>query len=80
MEADARTFVMFEEGDPTLAALVYEIRYYAPGDIRFGMRYMDPLTIAEDDTSVADLTEIGALEPDIGDRPEPGWTEREEVA
>ena len=25
-----------------------------------------------------DLTRIGALEPDVGDRQEPGWTEREE--
>jgi hypothetical protein len=25
-----------------------------------------------------DLTRIGALEPDVGDRQEQGWTEREE--
>ena len=49
-----------------------------PEDIRFGMRYMDAVTIAEDGTPVADLTRIGALEPDVGDRQEPGWTERDE--
>jgi len=57
---------------------VHEIRTYMPEDIRFGMRYTDAVTIAEDGTPVADLTRVGALEPDVGDRQEPGWTEREE--
>jgi hypothetical protein len=52
---------------------VHEIRTYAAEDIRFGMRYTDALTIAEDGTPVMDLTRIGELEPDIGDRQEPGW-------
>jgi hypothetical protein len=30
-----------------------------------------------DGTPVLDLTSIGALEPDVGDRQEQGWTERE---
>ena len=34
----------------------------------------------EDGTPVADLTRIGALEPDLGDGQELGWTEREEYA
>jgi len=46
--------------------------------MRFGMRYADALTTADDGTPVLDLTRIGALEPDVGDRPEQGWTEREE--
>jgi inward rectifier potassium channel len=78
IEADARVFVTLEARDPTLATSVHEIRTYAPADIRFGMRYTDALTIAEDGTPVMDLTRIGELEPDIGDRQEPGWTEREE--
>jgi inward rectifier potassium channel len=78
IEADARVFVTLEARDPTLATLVHEIRTYAAEDIRFGMRYTDALTVAEDGTPVLDLTTIGALEPDVGDRQEPGWTEREE--
>jgi len=78
IEADARVFVTLEARDPTLATSVHEIRTYMPEDIRFGMRYTDAVTIAEDGTPVADLTRIGALEPDVGDRQEPGWTEREE--
>ena len=46
-------------------------------DIRFGMRYHDAVTTAADGTPVLDLTKIGALEQDVGDRREQGWTERE---
>ena len=78
IEADAQIFVMLEARDPTLATMVHDTRYYAPGDIRFGMRYRDAVTTAGGGTVVAaDLTKIGALEPDVGEHEEPGWTERE---
>jgi inward rectifier potassium channel len=77
-ETDARVFVTVEARDPTLTTTVQDVRYYAPQDIRFGMRYADAMSTAEDGTRVADLRRTGALEPDIGDRPEQGWTEREE--
>ena len=79
--ARPQLFVTLEARDPTLAALVHDIRNYGPEDIRFGMRYADAVTIAEDGTPVADLTKIGTLEPDVGDHQElePGWTEREEA-
>lgn len=76
--ADARVFVTLEAHDPMLATFVHEIRAYAPQDIRFGVRYIDPVTLGEDGMPVVDLTMIGALEPDIGDHRETGWTEREE--
>jgi inward rectifier potassium channel len=77
--AAAQLFVTLEARDPTIAASVHDIRTYAPEDIRFGMRYADAVTTAEDDTPVADLTKVGALEPDVGDHLEAGWTEREEA-
>ena len=77
IDADARVFVTLEARDPTLATVVHDIRSYAPKDIRFGMRYADVVTMAEDGTPVADLTRMGELEPDVGDRSESGWTERE---
>jgi inward rectifier potassium channel len=77
IEADAQVFVTIEARDPTLATTVHDIRNYAAEDIRFGMRYTDALTTAEDGTPVLDLTKIGELEPDLGDRREQGWTERE---
>jgi inward rectifier potassium channel len=77
--ADVRIFVTLEARDPTLATMVEAIRDYAPEDIRFGTRYADALTVAEDGTPVVDLARIGALEPDVGgDFREPGWTERED--
>ena len=77
IDADARVFVTLEARDPTLATVVHDIHGYAPQDIRFGMRYADIVTMAEDGTPMADLTRMGELEPDVGDRPEPGWSERE---
>jgi hypothetical protein len=69
---------MLEARDPTLATSVHDIHTYAAQDIRFGMRYVDAVTTADDGTLVADLTKIGAPEPDLGERPEHGWTDREE--
>jgi inward rectifier potassium channel len=72
-------FVTLEARDPTLAALVHDIRSYAPEDIQFGMRYADAVTMGEDGTPVGDLSRIGALAPDMGDHAESGWTEQEEA-
>jgi inward rectifier potassium channel len=72
-------FVTLEARDPTLAAMVHDIRSYAPEDIRFGMCYANAVTMGEDGVPVADLTKIGALAPGVGDYSESGWTEQEEV-
>jgi inward rectifier potassium channel len=78
IETDARVFVTLEARDPTLSSVVHDVRYYAPQDIRFGMRYADPVSMGRYGTPVADLSRIGALEPDVEDRQEAGWTEQEE--
>jgi inward rectifier potassium channel len=78
LEAEAWIFVTLEARDPTLATLVHEIRTYAPEAIRFGVRYRDSIAIAHDGLPVLDLRTIGTLEPDVGERRETGWTEREE--
>jgi inward rectifier potassium channel len=78
LKAEARIFVTLEARDLTLATFVHEIRSYAPEDIRFGVRYRDPIAIGHDGLPVLDLRAIGALEPDKGERRETGWTEREE--
>ena len=77
VEANAQVFVTLEARDPMLSTIVHDLRNYSAGEIRFGMRYSDALTTAQDGTPVLDLTRIGALEPDAGDRQEQGWTERE---
>jgi inward rectifier potassium channel len=78
VKANAQVFVAIEARDPTLATTVHDIRNYPAEDVRFGMRYTEAVTTASDGTPVLDLTAIGALEPDVGDRQEQGWTEREE--
>jgi inward rectifier potassium channel len=78
LESEARIFVTLEAHDPMLATRVHEIRTYWPTDIRFGVRYRDPIAIGDDGLPVLDLKAIGALEPDVGDRRGMGWTEREE--
>ena len=77
--ARAQVFITLEARDPTLATSVQEIHNYLPEDIRFGMRYADAVTVAEDGIPIADLGKIGALEADTGDHLEPGWTDREEL-
>jgi len=78
VKANAQVLVAIEARDPTLATTVHDIRNYPAEDVRFGMRYTEAVTTARDGTPVLDLTAIGALEPDVGDRQEQGWTEREE--
>jgi inward rectifier potassium channel len=79
IEADTQVFVTVEARDPMLTTTVHDIRNYAAEDIRFGLRYTDAVTTAEDGTPVLDLTGIGEMEPDVGDRREQGWTEREDT-
>ena len=78
IEANLRMFLTLEARDPTLATVVYDGHTYGPEDLRFGMRYADAISISQDGTPVADLTRISALEPDVNDHLEPGWTEQEE--
>ncbi len=77
--AGAQLLVTLEARDPTLATSVYETRNYAPEDIRFGTRYVDAITTDESGTAMADLTKIGEMEPDVGERPEQGWGDREDM-
>lgn len=75
----AQLLVTLEARDPTLATSVYETRNYGPEDIRFGTRYVDAITTDESGTTMADLTKIGEMEPDVGEHPEQGWGDREDV-
>lgn len=77
----AQLFVIVEARDPTLSTTVHDSRDYPPEDIRFGQRYADAISTAEDGTTIiADMTRIGAVEPDLGgDWLEQGWSEQEDV-
>ena len=66
LAADVRMFVSFEARDPDLATVVHDLRDYAPGDVLFGMRYADVITIDEQKRPSADMTKISDIEPDTG--------------
>jgi inward rectifier potassium channel len=76
--AKAHLLVTMEACDPTLSATVQDFRGYGPGEIRFGVRYVDAVMAAEDGTLLLDLTRLEEFEPEDGtDHLETGWTERE---
>jgi inward rectifier potassium channel len=80
-ETDLHVFVVIEGRDPALSATVQQIRNYGPADLRFGMRYADAVSSAEDGLLALDLAKIGALEPDVGpERREQGWGEHDDTA
>lgn len=79
ISAGVLLFLSLEARDPTLATMVHDLRTYGAKDIRFGMRYTDAITLAEDGTPIADLTKVSALEPDLKDHQESGWSEQEEA-
>jgi inward rectifier potassium channel len=75
----ARIFFTIEARDPSLSAMVQDLRSYNPHAVRFGMRYADVIFNDEEGTPVADMDRIGAMEPDIGpSSPSIDWVEREE--
>ena len=62
---DVRLFLTIEARDQALAAAVYDIKGYAAADFAFGQRYADAVTIDEQRRTIADLTRISLLEPDL---------------
>jgi inward rectifier potassium channel len=68
-EADVRLLVSVEARDPMLGAMVYDLKSYAPADVRPGMRFVDAISTDEDGLIIADLTRIGEVEPDPAGAP-----------
>jgi inward rectifier potassium channel len=64
VQADARLFLSLEARDPSISALVYELRNYQPQDVAFGMHYIDAVTTEADGSTVMDLDMISAIEKD----------------
>jgi inward rectifier potassium channel len=62
--ADIRLFLTIEARDRVLSADVQDIKDYDTHHIRFGMRYVDSMTLGADGSATADLSRISLLEPD----------------
>ena len=57
-----RFVVTIEARDPELAAVVHDIKTYMATEVRFGARFGDAVTRAEDGSLIVDLTRISALD------------------
>jgi inward rectifier potassium channel len=64
VQSDARLFLSLEARDPSITALVYELRNFQPQDVAFGMRYADAVVTEPDGSTVMDLNMISGIEPD----------------
>ncbi len=62
LTADEIRFVLSVEArDPTLAAVVHDLKTYLAADVRFGVTFGDAVTQGEDGVLIVDLTRISAL-------------------
>ncbi len=74
--AGMRFFLTIEARDPALAAVVYDMRGFAPDAICFGMRYADALWTDADGRPTADLSRLSDVEPETAvEGPISGWTD-----
>jgi len=64
-ELDAHFFVTIEAHDSALGAPVQDLHVYSHKDVVFGMHYAQTLSIDDQKRSVADLSRISLLEPDL---------------
>lgn len=68
---DARLLLTISAHDPALAAEVYDAQDYPAAKILFGMRYVDALITDEQGRTLADLSLLSEVEPEVppGDDP-----------
>ncbi len=75
---EASLFVTLEARDPSLAVVVHELRSFGPHQVAFGARYLDVISTLEDGTTLADMTQMSAMEPDVGAAFSAfGWSDQE---
>jgi len=76
-QRDALLIVGVAGHDEMVAARILGTRTYTPGDILFGMRYTEAISIGADGRITADLNAMSGIERDIGPEPElTGWEDR----
>jgi inward rectifier potassium channel len=63
--AEARLFLTIDAHDQALSAVVRDMRAYTAEHMRFGMRYADAVTHEATGATIADLSRIGVLEPEV---------------
>ncbi|SFK19483.1 inward rectifier potassium channel [Methylocapsa palsarum] len=62
---DAQLFLTLEARDAALGASVHDVRTYGHADLLFGMRYADAVSVDEKGRTIADLSRLSLVEPDL---------------
>jgi len=66
---EVRLLLSIHGRDLTLATAIVDMKAYGLADVLFGMRYVGAVSVDADGHPVADLTELSAVERDIGSEP-----------
>lgn len=64
LDGDVRLFLSVEARDSAINSTVHDLKDYKSQHIRFGMKYVDTVTVEPDGRTMADLTKLSAIEPD----------------
>jgi len=64
LDGDVRLFLSVEARDTAINSTVHDLKDYHSQHIRFGMKYVDTVTVDLDGRTMADLTKLSLIEPD----------------
>ena len=66
-DGDVRFFLSVNAHDVGINSTVHDIKDYRGHQIRFGMRYSDAVSVDAEGRTIADLTRLSLIEPDVPD-------------
>jgi inward rectifier potassium channel len=64
LDGDVRLFLSVEARDSAINSTVHDLKDYKSQHIRFGMKYVDTVTVEPDGRTMADLTKLSMIELD----------------
>jgi inward rectifier potassium channel len=64
LDGDVRLFLSVEARDSAINSTVHDLKDYQSQHIRFGMKYVDTVSVDADGRTMADLTKLSLIEPD----------------
>jgi inward rectifier potassium channel len=67
VDSDIRLFLSVDAHDVGINSTVHDIKDYRGHQIMFAMRYADAVSVDSEGRTVADLTRLSLIEPDVAD-------------
>ena len=64
--ASLRFFLTLQARDPVIGQDVSDLHTFMGSDVRFGMRYVDAVTVTDGNTTVADFSVLSDVVPEAG--------------